>query len=286
MPQSMQSFAPSMGGDRKSKAQINHAMDNPFGTEDMAAGYARYRPPIHARILERVRSHLPVPVRRALDVGCGAGLSTRALHELAEHCIGIEPAEAMLERSGAVAAGDDFVVGVAEAIPVAKGSINLVSAAGSLNYVNVELFFGEAARVLQPDGVLVIYDFSPGKSFRERTGLEQWFSRFEQRYPPPPNEALELDPGILARLNSGFQIRSQEHLEISVPLSAGFYLNYVRTETNVAWAARNGVPRASIRSWCEDTLGPLWEGSAHEVVFQGYFVCMVPTQVSRAGKRG
>jgi SAM-dependent methyltransferase len=135
VPQSSESFASSTGGDRRSKAQIIHPMDNPFSTEDMAAGYALFRPPIHARILERVRPHLSVRVRRALDVGCGAGLSTRALHELAEHCIGIEPAEAMLERSGAVAPGDDFVVGVAEAIPFAKDSIDLISAAGSLNYV-------------------------------------------------------------------------------------------------------------------------------------------------------
>ncbi|MBI4876759.1 MAG: SAM-dependent methyltransferase, partial [Acidobacteria bacterium] len=51
-------------------------MLNPFATPAMAAGYARSR-------LEIAR-----PLDRALDVGCGAGLSTRPLLSIARHCIG------------------------------------------------------------------------------------------------------------------------------------------------------------------------------------------------------
>jgi len=76
--------------------------------------------------------------------------------------------------------------------------------------------------------------------------------------------------------DSGFQVRNHESFEVSLVLSSGFYLDYMMTETNVASAVRNGVPEHEIRSWCEDTLGPLWGGREREVVFRSYLACMIP----------
>ena len=59
-----------------------------------------------------------------------------------------------------------FAAGVAEAIPLGDRSVDLITAAGSLNYVDLDVLLPEAARVLMPDGVLVVYDFSAGRSFR------------------------------------------------------------------------------------------------------------------------
>src|SRR5438270_12439655 len=114
-----------------------------FGTENMALGYATSRPPVHPRVIELARQSLGWSqlAARALDVGCGAGLSTKALAALAQECIGIEPAEAMLKWSAIVAPEADFVAGTAEAIPICDRSLDLLTAAGSLNYVNLDLFF-------------------------------------------------------------------------------------------------------------------------------------------------
>lgn len=186
----------------------------------------------------------------------------------------MEPAEAMLQWTAAVAPEAEFLVGAAETIPLTGSAVDLITAAGSLNYVSLDLFFPEAARILTRRGVLVVYDFSPGRSFREGTGLEEWFSRFQQRYPPPPHEARQLNPGILAELDSGFRVQSEESFQIGVTLTPRFYLDYMLTETNVAFAVRNGVSFQEVRDWCEETLGPVWEGKAQEVLFPGYFACM------------
>ena len=95
-------------------------MANPFGTDDMAAGYATSRPPVHRRVIEQAFQQLgrSGPFQRALDVGCGAGVSTRALIGFAGSCIGLEPAEAMLKWASTIAPSADFVVGTAEAIPL------------------------------------------------------------------------------------------------------------------------------------------------------------------------
>jgi SAM-dependent methyltransferase len=72
-------------------------MPNPFASPAMAAGYAKSRPAVHPHIIERVRAFLgaTAPLHRGLDVGCGAGLSTRALQGLAAQCVGLDPAPEM-----------------------------------------------------------------------------------------------------------------------------------------------------------------------------------------------
>jgi SAM-dependent methyltransferase len=254
-------------------------MVNPFGTDDMAAGYATSRPAVHPRVMEQVYKQLGQPGRfaRALDVGCGAGVSTRALTGFARRCIGLDPAETMLKFASTNAPSADFVAGAAEAIPLRDHAIDLITAAGSLNYVNLDLFFPEAARVLMPHGVLVVYDFSPGRSFRNATSLDDWFASFCSRYPPPANEARRLSPDILAEVSSVFSVRSHQQFEIGITLTPDRYLDYMMTETNVAAAVRSGVPLSEIRSWCAETLAPFWNGPEREVLFRGYFACMTVT---------
>jgi hypothetical protein len=56
-------------------------MTSVYDSERLAAAYASDRPPVHGQILQSAR--LSRPADRALDVGCGAGLSTAALTPLA-----------------------------------------------------------------------------------------------------------------------------------------------------------------------------------------------------------
>ena len=80
---------------------------NPFATANMAEGYAKSRPAVHAHILARAYHLLQLNglYSTALDVGCGAGISTKPLLPLARHCIGIEPAESMLQWATQTAPG-------------------------------------------------------------------------------------------------------------------------------------------------------------------------------------
>jgi SAM-dependent methyltransferase len=245
-------------------------MSNPFATDAMAAGYARSRPPVHPRVLERTG----LRASRALDVGCGAGISTRALNVIADRAVGMEPAEGMLRFAPAVAPGAVFVVGSAEALPLRDASFDLITAAGALNYVDLDRFFPEARRVLAPAGSLLVYDFSAGRSFPGSPALDRWFDVFTRRYPFPPSEARSLDPDILAGLDSGFAIDRAKRFDLALTLAPAFYLDYMLTETNVAAAVRRGVPLDEIRSWCAASLAPVWQGCEREVLFRGYWAAM------------
>jgi SAM-dependent methyltransferase len=245
-------------------------MTNSFEQAGMATGYARFRPPIHRKILARALAPGTL-CRKALDVGCGAGVSTRALADFAHLAIGMEPVVAMLPRQ------PSFVAAAAEAIPVADRSIDLIAAAGSLNYADLALFFPEATRVLRADGLLVAYDFEPGRTFLDSLHLDDWFRAFIERYPWPPHEGSELSPEILRDRADGFRLEKQERFEIVIPLAREFYLEYMLTETNVAFAQQRGTPFDEIRSWCARTLDAFWKEGDREIVFRGYYACLAKT---------
>jgi ubiquinone/menaquinone biosynthesis C-methylase UbiE len=82
-----------------------------------------------------------------------------------------------------------------------------MTAAGSLNYADLDLFFAEARRVLTATGTLVVYDFSQGRGFRESRDLDVWFDEFLARYPAPPDSAHRLDPETLASIARGLRPR-------------------------------------------------------------------------------
>ena len=186
----------------------------------------------------------------------------------------------MLRWTESVAPGASFAVGRAEALPFAAHSFDLLTAAGSLNYVSdLDAFFAEAARVLTPGGRLVVYDFNPGRSFGGSDALDRWFEAFSTAYPWPASEARPLDPDVLAGIAPTVGREAHENFRLPLTLTPEFYLNYMLTETNVAFAQRRGVPFEQIRAWCSETLAPVWQGSAREVVFSGYWTRMAVRSV-------
>ncbi len=241
-----------------------------YDSERLAAGYARRRPPVHRTILEAVSEYLQLtePRSTALDVGCGAGLSTAALENTAETVVGLEPVQTMLRYAPLVAPGALWVIGRAEQLPFRAGRFSLVTAAGSLNYTDLDLFLPEARRVLTDDGVLVIYDFSPGRRLRDRDRLDKWYSEFEHRYPSPPGYDLKIRDVPYER--HGLQLAGYQELEVAIPMSIGSYLSYVLTEANVEWAISRGEPEARIQAWCEKTLSDVFGGRTLDVLFDAY----------------
>lgn len=241
-----------------------------YDSPRLAAQYAYDRPPVHPHIIRAIGEHLRLSTRvgRALDIGCGAGLSAAALEPLAETIVGIEPARTMLAHRRAVAPQALFLVGQAETLPFPAGAFDLMTAAGSVNYADLGLFLPEAARVLAAGGVLVIYDFSAGRRLRASRLLEEWFAAFERRYPSPPD--YELDVRGLDFGPSGLRLVAYEELEVAVPMCLGDYLSYALSEANVESAISRGVPEAEIRDWCHLTLSPVFGDESRQVLFDSY----------------
>jgi SAM-dependent methyltransferase len=242
----------------------------------MAAGYARWRPAVHPHVIQRIGERLGIAgrLRRALDVGCGAGLSTVPLEQLALDSFGIDPSLEMVSRARRAAPRAAFAAASAEHLPFRSRSIDLITAAGSLNWAGLECFFPEALRVLAPAGRLVVYDFGQGRDLRGSQELATWFARFETRYPLPACREIGLE--TLRANAAGFRLAGHEEFEVGLELTQEFYLEYILTETNVAAALQRGAPEAEIRDWCEAGLGLVFRGVPREVLFRGFIAWLEP----------
>lgn len=237
---------------------------NPFDNERMAAGYARSRPAVHPHVIERIARRLGVQPATALDLGCGTGLSTAPLATLSRRVIGIEPSASMLRWAPHTAPRAMFAAGSGESMPVRAWSIDLVTAAGSLNWSNLDRVFAEVRRVLAPGGKFVIYDFGQGQG----GALEGWHAEFTRRYPMPASAAVTAEG--LEREPRGFRMEGHEAFGVNLRMDEPGYLDYAMTETNVAAAIERGTPEAEIRDWCAGTVAEAFRGKPREVMFRGF----------------
>lgn len=247
-------------------------MPTPFSDATIAAGYAAARPPVHPRVMALSRAWLGGRrLRCAADLGCGAGLSTRPLLELAPRVVGFDPSESMVRVARTICPTARFVAAGGEAMPMPVRSVDLMTAAGSLNYTrDLDAVWPEAARVLARHGVLAVYDFAPGRRLADGPSLDDWFVAFTARYPYPQSQAIPLSPDILAGRARGFEVVRAETFALPLPLSQAFYVAYMLTETNVQAAVAGGADRDAIRQWCDSTLTPVFGGGTRDVVFTGY----------------
>jgi len=250
-----------------------------YDSERLAAAYAFDRPPVHQQILGSAR--LGRRADRALDVGCGAGLSTAALAPLAQRVIGLEAVPAMLAHCGTVAPQARFVVGVAERLPFGAGMFDLVTAAGSLNYADLTPALSEIARVLAPGGRFLLYDFSEGRRSTDGDALADWFAAFERRFPWPAGWR-PLDPRELPLARCGLHLLDYADIELRLPTTFDDYLRYTVSGINVDTAITRGSCSAEeARDWCRETLAEVFATGDMTVVIPGYLATL-----SRTGTGG
>jgi len=110
---------------------------------------------------EQAISHLgPVagPSSVLLDLGCGYGLAMDFLGVLEGRWIGVDISEPWLRRARADRPGDSHVLGDAERIPLADGSVDGLFCMSVLQYVDWRRAVRECVRVLRPGGRAVFVE--------------------------------------------------------------------------------------------------------------------------------
>ena len=243
-------------------------MTSVYDSERLALAYAFDRPSVHGQFVRSAR--LDGQANRALDLGCGAGLSTAALMPWARQVIGLEPIPAMLAHRQKTAPQARFVIAQAEQLPFAPASFDLVAAAGSLNYADLPAAFGEVARVLTPDGKFLLYDFSPPRRSAGGEDLAGWFDSFEQRFPWPPGWE-PLDPRELAMGSWGLRLLDYTDVEARLPMTFDAYLRYMLSETNAEHAIASGTHSADeVRDWCQETMNEVFANGEVTAIITGY----------------
>ncbi|QDU65975.1 class I SAM-dependent methyltransferase [Engelhardtia mirabilis] len=118
--------------------------------DPVAEAYRSFRPSYPAALLDRLDQLCGPPRGPVVDVGCGTGILARQLAARGAVVIGIDPSRPMLAQARQDAAGPIYLLGEAEALPIADGSAGRVTAAQAMHWFDIPAFAVEARRVARP----------------------------------------------------------------------------------------------------------------------------------------
>ena len=118
---------------------------------------------VEATTRETLRRVPMMPTARVLDVGCGTGELLRRLRAKYPDAVlaGLDPVEEMLAVAGDKLSGkEDLRIGYADALPWSAGTFDVVVSCNMFHYISHPVAaLREMARVLRPEGVLVLTDW-------------------------------------------------------------------------------------------------------------------------------
>jgi SAM-dependent methyltransferase len=235
---------------------------NFFAFESAAKRYSTGRPYFHPLVIEHVGKLLALrePVARALDVGCGTGLSAVALESLARRVYGMDAATAMLARAGR-SSGVRYVAGVAESLPFDDDCFDLMTLSQVCHWLDRERFFAEARRVLRPAAWLVIYDAYFSAQMIQNPEFQSWYRMdFRERYPTPPRARLTFSGEDST--SEPFQLRGHEQLQHTFTFTPRRLVDYLLTQSNVIAAVECGAEEIKgVRRWLGRSVKPFFAGS-------------------------
>jgi ubiquinone/menaquinone biosynthesis C-methylase UbiE len=120
-----------------------------------------------------------------VDLAAGTGKLTTLLVARGLNVIAVEPVAEMRAVLQARVPSTDVREGTAEGIPVADGVADAVTVAQAFHWFDPERALPEIARVLAPEGVLLIFVNVRDKSDELQRELEALMSPYRGRYPNP-----------------------------------------------------------------------------------------------------
>ena len=206
---------------------------NYFSPKSTAERYAKGRPYFHPLIIGRIKEFLSLaePLSSALDVGCGTGLSSIALKELAQNVVGVDASAEMITlapRENRI----KYFVAPAENLPFEENEFDLITLSQVFHWLDKDRFFAEASRVLRPNGRLVVYDNYFSGQMMENANFYKWYKEeYLEKYPIPPRAKIELTEKNVNPY--GFRLLGEEWNENIACFSLEAIVDYLVTQSNV-----------------------------------------------------
>jgi SAM-dependent methyltransferase len=247
----------------------NETRVNYFAPATVGERYARSRPVYHPNAVRQIRERLGLTqaMRRALDVGCGTGNSSRALADIARHVVGTDASPGML-AAAARASNSSYVESLAESLPFADATFELVTVASAFHWFDRSRFLSEVRRVLVPNGWLAVYTTGFTGGMRENPAYAEWNRAYRALYPSPPRHRRPFEDGD-ADL-AGLAIVAREKLNYAVVFTVEEFADYLTTQSNVIATVEGGTQSlADVRTWLVGELRPLFRGATGTFLFEG-----------------
>ena len=140
-----------------------------FEGQEHAKLYARYRPTYPEGMFEEIFKYClsnnndETYLNLAVDIGCGSGQSTRPLCRHFRQVIGSDVSEEQIKSANAQKGENEniqFRTGKGEDLSFLEDcTVDLITIAQALHWLNHDLFYAEVRRVLKPGGVFAAYGY-------------------------------------------------------------------------------------------------------------------------------
>ncbi len=234
---------------------------NYFASRSAAKRFAQGRPYFHPIVIGRIKERLALtlPVQRALDVGCGTGLSTMALKEIAERVVGIDSSAEMI-RLASADSNIEYQLANVEHLPFGDGEFDLVTVSQAIHWFAQARFLQEARRVLRTEGWLIVYDNYFAGS--ENEAFNAWHQgSYLERYPSPPRAWPNFAAEEIEK--EGFQVTGDEVLRNTISFSLEGLTDFFASQSNVIAAVEGGDETIDeARAWLKENLERFFETSS------------------------
>ena len=244
-----------------------------FDFKRVAQGY-KERPFLHKQVIERFQKDVSRELfTNGLDVGCGAGLSSKALKQICGHVTGVDISREMIAVAREVCGdiqGYDFFVSSAEEIPPASMKYDIVTAAGVIQWINRENFLKNLRNIIREQGYVLIYDFCISDKMKDsKTYSEWWHNVYLKEFPKPfRNETVWTQQDVEPYQ---FSIIDQVQYEMEYQFDMDSFIKFMMIQSNVnAKIEGEGRDIEEVRRWFEQSLISVFHKEQKTAIFTGY----------------
>ena len=249
-------------------------MDNKvFNNKRIANGYANDRPWLHQSVIEQIKADLAdkIPFQNGLDVGCGAGLSTKALKLICDKVTGTDRSEEMVHicKTQYTASGFTFYTAQAEETEIPQTSYDIVTAAGVIDWVDKDRFLENMKLVMAANAPLIIYDFWISDKMLENRAYTDWYQN--QYIPKFPKSLGDSNVWEQKDIPAGFSFIKETKCEMEYEFVMDSFIRFMMTQTNVNAKIESGyMTEEEVTDWMGETLNPIFQGLKQILIFDGY----------------
>lgn len=243
-----------------------------FDSKRIAEGY-KERPFLHKQVIEQfLKDSLEQQYQNGLDVGCGAGLSAKALKMICRNVTGTDISPEMIAVAQEICGeeGYTFFPCKAEEVPHPDVPYDIVTAAGVVQWVDRDAFLRNLHRIMCPDGEVLIYDFCISDRMAGCEAYTAWWhEQYLKEFPKPyRNEQVWTQADVEP---AGFRMVKQIPLELSYEFDLDAFVKFMMIQSNVNVRIEGNERSADqVRRWFYETLADIFASGKQTVFFTGY----------------